>query len=242
MKKIIFGLLSTLMVGNLYAEPAISVYEVAIPSGGESVAVDVATAFNATEVGKQNPGFVHFNRMQWNGANPATHFTVWLYNSRAEQAAYMENLRGSPEFLQYLRSMDTISTPVRQMSLEVIKNWGEVSNDHRFWVIMNVSVQNPALILSALDDFNEAVGERQGEAWLLRIAFGGDRPSGAASHQLALGYKDMLEWDEWNSTLQGSEAYVALGNALRDNVQFIDRYVAHNVKIFNQGISLEDVQ
>jgi len=232
-------LLITSMVAS--AGPNVTFFNVQVMPGKQSDVLAGAQTFMNSDTGKKFTGSLHVNALSFNGKSPATHTFVVLHNSRKEAQAWNQQLLSSQDWADWMATLNAVSTPISQTNMDMVKSWGTIDNDDRYWDATYFSTQDGAAVVAAMDALMATDRFKQfpGQVWLNATAFGGDMIHGHTTHMFAVGYRSMEEMENWNDEHRSSAEFATFMGSLSDKVTWLNNELVFNALIFDQQTSLE---
>jgi hypothetical protein len=162
----------------------------------------------STATGKEFPGKLLLRAHVADGADPATHSFVPIYETAAQREAFVQKLRADPAWKGFLEVFTELTQPVSQVLYGGVKSWGEIADSDPVWVSHAFDVSDPAAFLAAFDAFLASPTGKKfpGQVHLARVSAGGMTP---VTHVVSVGYASEAEREAWLETRSGSTAWAA---------------------------------
>ena len=180
-------------------------------------------------VGKEFPGQLLLQANVANGASPATHSFVPIYESAADQEAWLAKLQASPAWAEYQATTSGVTQGVSDVLHRTVKSWGDIVDTDVVWAAHAFNVTDPAGFMAAIDTLtNSETGKNfPGQAHLSAVVAGGISP---ANYVLSVGYASLAEMETWTQTIQPSADWAAYIKATQPTGEFLGTTLSRNIK------------
>ncbi len=188
-----------------FAGPGWQVTTLNVAPGNAGAVVAAFDKLMSSKVGKEATGRLTLQAHIADGEDPATHTVISYFRSLAEREPYTQKMGASAEWAEFLKTMAGLGSQVGTYRGQIVKAWGEVSDDDVVWIDYFFTVSNPAWFVAALDKFrNSPTGQKlPGQVQLAAVNMGG---VGNVTHVVSVGFASEAEMERWQDLVQNNNA------------------------------------
>lgn len=218
-----------LMVSQDAQAASWSLLTVSVDSQAVPKVVAAADKLMSSKVGKEFAGKLLLQAVVANGADPATHAFVPIYDSAADREAFIEKLQADPAWSEFVKTTSSISKPVSQTLYRTVKSWGDQVDTDHVWIAHAFQVNDPAGFQAAIESFMvSATGKSfPGQVYLSEVVAGGISP---ATHVISVGYASEAEMESWTATRNASADWAAYTAKARTVGKHLGATLSRDVK------------
>jgi hypothetical protein len=193
----------------------------------------------STATGKEFPGRLLLQAHVADGADPATHSFVPIFETAAQREAFVQKLRADPAWKDFLEVFTELTQPVSQVLYRRLKSWGDIADSDPVWVSHAFDVSDPAAFLAAFDAvLASPTGKKfPGQVHLSRVSAGGITP---VTHVVSVGYASEAEREAWLQTRSGSTAWAAYVEATNASSRSLGTSLFRNLESWGPA-TLRDI-
>lgn len=126
------------------------------------------------------------------GANPAMHTFVPIYEAAAKREAFIESLEENAAWTEFQAALEKLSQPGGTVLYQTVKRWGDIDDTDRVWMLHAFDVSDAAGFVAELDALmaSETGNQFPGQVYLSAVVAGGMSP---VTHVISVGYDSELE-------------------------------------------------
>jgi hypothetical protein len=229
---------------QLMAAPSWKVYEIASnDSASTQKIIEATNDFMNSKKGKSYPGGLHLNTVLSNGISQSTHWFVLLMPSYAAIHEWEASLVGDSDISEFYGILNDSSEPVTEYMGNLVKTWGEVSNQDKIWYVTKFYSNDPGKVVSAWDELmGSSLGEKfPGQVAIHATPFGNRNGANNqfSTHMIVSGYESVAELEKWLETQNSDPMWAKTLSAVRDVVIWQGSELTENSLIFDASLDLE---
>jgi hypothetical protein len=180
-------------------------------------------------LGKEFNGSVSLMQAVLDGADPATHSYISVFNSMAEREAWFQKMQADPAWDAFLSTFAPLSDPVSTSRMNTLKSWGPESDADVVWRLHVFDVSDPMAFTKALDTLMASSTGQKGPAqvYLSEVDAAGVTDF---THVISVGYESEAEAEAWIAELRGTEDWTAYIEASQKAGEFGGTFVIRTLK------------
>lgn len=196
---------------------------------------DVAKVVAATDTlmasltGQGFTGSLALTQAVIDGADPATHSFISVFNSMAEREAWFQKMVADPAWDEFLTAFAPLTDPVSTSRMNTLKSWGPQSEADVVWRQHVFDVSDPAAFTKALDTLMASATGQKGPA---QVHLSAVDAAGVTdiTHVISVGYESEAEAEAWIAELSGTTDWAAYLEASATAAEFGGTFVTRTIK------------
>jgi hypothetical protein len=163
------------------------------------------------------------------GADPATHSFISVFNSMAEREAWFQKVVADPAWNEFLAAFTPISNLVSTSRMNSVKSWGPASDADVVWRQHVFDVSDPVAFTKALDTLMASPTGQKGPAQVHLSAVGAAGVT-TFTHVISVGYESEAEAETWIAEISGTTDWAAYLEASGKAAEFGGTFVTRTIK------------
>jgi hypothetical protein len=183
----------------------------------------------ASPAGKELTGSVSLMQAVLDGADPATHSYISVFNSMAEREAWFQKMQADPAWNEFLATFAPLTDPASTSRMNTLKSWGPESDADVVWRLHVFDVSDPMAFTKALDTLMASPTGQKGPA---QVYLSGVDAAGVTdfTHVISVGYESEAEAEAWIEEISGTEDWAAYLEASGKAAEFGGTFVIRTLK------------
>lgn len=183
----------------------------------------------ASPAGSELTGSVSLMQAVLDGADPATHSYISVFNSMGEREAWFQKLLADPAWDAFLAVFGPLADPVSTSRMNTLKSWGPESEADVVWRLHVFDVSDPVAFTKALDTLMASPTGQKGPA---QVHLSDVDAAGVTdfTHVISVGYESETEAAAWIEELQGTQDWAAYLEASATAAEFGGTFVIRTLK------------
>lgn len=172
------------------------------------------------------------------GADPATHSYISVFDSMAEREAWFQKMVADPAWNEFLAAFTPIGDPVSTSRMNTLKSWGPESEADVVWRQHIFDVSDPAAFTNALDTLMASPTGQKGPA---QVHLSAVDAAGVTNftHVISVGYESEAEAETWIDELRATTDWAAYLEASAKAAEFGGTFVTRTIKTWGPPPSSE---